>query len=141
MVLNGLVCQDRTRLTSAERLPIQLNFSGVVLDAGVVEQRLHGKPAGEHAERGAVLGRLVEDEVGRPQAAGAGHVLDDDVGIAGQVLAEMAREVARVDVVARTRGIPDHHGGLLRAGWRAGEGGCDQGGNRGCFLHGKPRWT
>ena len=27
-VLNGLVCQDSTRLTSAERLPIQLNFSG-----------------------------------------------------------------------------------------------------------------
>ena len=61
------------------------------------------------------LGAVVEDEVRRPQAAGAGHVLDDDVGIARQMLAEMAREVARIDVVGRARRIADHHGdGLLR---------------------------
>ena len=110
----GVPGQHQAHVRGEAADPVELQR--LVLDAGDVEQRLHREPAREHAERGAVLRRLVEDEVRRPQAAGAGHVLHDDVGIAGQVLAEMAREVARIDVVGRARRIADHHRDLLRVG-------------------------
>ena len=43
----------------------------------------------DQPDRGAVLRRDVVDVVHGDEAAGAGHVLDDDGGIAGQVPAEM----------------------------------------------------
>ena len=45
--------------------------------------------------------------IGGDQAAGAGHVFDDDAGIAGNVLAHMARERAGVGVKTAAGGKTD----------------------------------
>ena len=79
----------------------------VVLRRAAADQRLHRHAAADHADRGAVLGRDVVEEIREPQAAGAGHVLRHDVGIAGDVLAHVAREHARIEVVVAAGGVAD----------------------------------
>ena len=51
-------------------------------------------------ERGAILGRHLVDVVGGLEAAGARHVLRDELGIARNVATHMARQRARIDVIA-----------------------------------------
>jgi hypothetical protein len=53
-------------------------------------------------ENGAILGRDLIQIVHGANAAGAGHVLDDDVGLAGNVACKERREGARVAGIAAT---------------------------------------
>ena len=70
-----------------------------------------GDQAGiEDGHGGAVLGRRHVEIAHRGQAAGARHVLDDDVGIAGDVADEMARQRSGIDVIAAARREADHDG-------------------------------
>src|ERR671921_866117 len=61
------------------------------------------------ADDGAVLRRDVVEPVGEAEAAGALHVLGDDRRIARDVLAEVARDQAAVDVVAAADARADDH--------------------------------
>ena len=53
-------------------------------------------------------GAAAKDEIRRPHASGAGHVLHHQVGLPGICLAEMARQQARIDVIAAARSKADH---------------------------------
>ena len=64
--------------------------------------------AGKGGEHGAVLGGGIVKVIDRAQAAGTRHVLDDDGGIARDVLAQMGGDEAPVNVIAAARSIPDH---------------------------------
>ena len=59
------------------------------------------------------LGALLEHEIGGGHAAGGRHVLHDDGRIAGNVLAEMARRGARLQVVSAADAGADNEGDLL----------------------------
>src|SRR5262249_27631410 len=54
-------------------------------------------------------------EVGGAQAAGAGHVLRNDRRIARDVPAQMARDHARISIVAATGAIADDEGDVPAA--------------------------
>jgi hypothetical protein len=58
----------------------------------------------------AVLRRRHVEVAHRGQAAGARHVLDDDIGVAGDVRRHMTRQAAGIDVVAAARREADHDG-------------------------------
>src|SRR5262249_10236448 len=64
------------------------------------EQRLEHHARRESGDRRAVLGGDVVEVVDRLEAAGARHVLRDELGVAGDMAAHMARERARIEVVA-----------------------------------------
>ena len=66
-----------------------------------------GNVAADRAEHGAVLRRLVVEKIGRDQRAGARHVLDDEVRIAGNILAHVARDDPRPGVVVARRRADD----------------------------------
>src|SRR5262245_6686867 len=70
------------------------------LGCAVAEQRIEAGAAIEGAEDEPVLGCRVVEEVGQPHAAAALHVLRHHGRIAGNVFAEMARQHARIGVVA-----------------------------------------
>ena len=66
-----------------------------------------------HAEHGAVLRRLLVEIIDGAQAPGAGHVLHDHRGVAGNLFADMARYQPGVQVVAAAGiGRHDHRDGL-----------------------------
>ena len=70
-------------------------FAGVVLDAGRDREHLADRDGlRDHAQRGAVLGGDVVEIVGAAQAAGAGHVLHDNVRIARQMRTDKAADQA-----------------------------------------------
>ena len=95
--------------TSLEMLPSQPNFGRLVLRAlAAAEQRIEIGAAREAAEGGAVLGRHRVEEVRGFQAAGARHVLHDDIGLAGNVASDVARERAGVEVIAAARRIAEY---------------------------------
>src|SRR5262249_29498521 len=71
----------------------------VELRAGAKERRNAHLPS-ESAERGAVLRRKREQMLRGAQAAGARHVLWHDRGAAWDMLAHVARQETRIDVVA-----------------------------------------
>ena len=79
----------------------------------IAEQRLQHDAAADDAERGAVLRRGVVEVDGRNEAAGARHIAHDHAGIAGEVLAEMAREQPRGRVIGAAGGEADDDGDLL----------------------------
>ena len=61
--------------------------------------------SGQHAaDDGAVLRRVVIDEIGRLDPPGAGHVLEQDRGFARNVLGQMARDGATGRIIAAARG-------------------------------------
>ena len=98
-----------------------------------------GQRVGDHAgieggDDGAVLvGRAIEVAHGR-EAAGARHVLHDDVRLAGDVVADVAAERAGVEVVAAARREADDNrdrlagveGVVLRGGRSAGGEACSK---------------
>ena len=99
-------------LTRAEASdPIE--FSRVVLDALAVQQRLRRQPSREHSDRRAVLRRHVVKEIGGPQTSRAGHVLGNDGGVSGKMLAEVASEGPHMDVVIGARRQTHDDGGRL----------------------------
>ena len=94
--------------TSLEMLPSQPNLAAsYCAPCAAAEQRIEIGAAREAAEGGAVLGRDGVEEVGGLQAAGARHVLHDNIGIAGNVASDVARERAGVEVIAAARRIAE----------------------------------
>ena len=95
----------------------QAHIVGDVADPGVAagvelkvaEQRLHGKAARHGADHAAVLGRDREDVLRGLEASRPRHVLRDHFRITRDVLAHMAREQPRIEVVAASRGEADDH--------------------------------
>ena len=69
----------------------------------LLQQRPHHRARHDAGDDGAVLGRDLGEEAGGAAAAGARHVLDHDVGLAGDVAVDVARQRAAVDVVAARR--------------------------------------
>ena len=85
---------------------------GVELRARHQERR--GRDAVDRdADDGAVLGPLREELVGHHHAAGGRLVLHDDNWIAGDMIADVARDNAREQVVAAACGRADHKAQLL----------------------------
>ena len=79
----------------------------VVLHGGIGE-RLFERGGFDHdPERRAVLGRDLVEIVRGLEAAGARHVLRDQRRLSGNVLAQMARHHAAVEIVAAARGVAD----------------------------------
>ena len=88
--------------------PSQVNLRAIELHGGIgAEQPDHRDVAAEHAEGGAVLGRGAVEKVGRPQAAGARHVLHRDRRIARNEAPEVPRQQPRREVVAAARPVAD----------------------------------
>src|SRR5262249_22465330 len=71
--------------------------------------------ARERADHGAVLRRRVVDVDRGAHAAGAFAVLRNDVGLARDVLAEMARDEPAVEIVAAADAVADHQRDVLAA--------------------------
>ena len=82
-------------------------LGAVELGAGRRQQRRRRDGAAERADGGAVLRRHRIDELRGAQAAGAGHVLRHDIGVSGDVLAEMARQQPAVEIVAAADAVAD----------------------------------
>src|SRR5262249_18521475 len=92
---------------------------------GCPGQRSERRVAGNDGEHGAILRRNGEDVVGSIEAAAARHVLWHDVGIARQMLADIAGDHAAPGVIATAGPEPDDHGYVLareawslRGGWQ-----------------------
>ena len=81
--------------------------------AGRIGQLGEQHAALDQRHGGAVLGRAAEQEIGAGHAAGGRHVLHDDGRIAGDVLGEMPRRGARLQVVAAADAGADDEGDLL----------------------------
>src|SRR5262249_20847592 len=58
-------------------------------------------------DSGAILGRSTVNKIGGTQPAGARHVLHYQAGVAGNVLPEVPRQQARIDIVSAAGGKPD----------------------------------
>src|SRR5439155_26313115 len=90
------------------RNPDVLELAHVVLDTGGAEELVQDQLAVEVADNGAILGRDVVHVISSQDTSGARHVLDDDGGIAGDVLADVASDVARIGIIsAAGRGADD----------------------------------
>ncbi len=83
-------------------------FGGLEARRVVTHQRLERDGVHEGGHHRAVLRRDVVEPVGGGEPARAGHVLHDDVRIARDVPAKMARQHARIDVEAGRGFVADH---------------------------------
>ena len=115
-------------LVSVVGVPSQEIFSRIEARAFLAGQRAKRCVACDDAHHRAVFRRGGIDVGGGGEAAGAGHVLRNDVGIAGQVLADMPRDGARPQVIAAAGAEADDHlYGLAGIVIRRGRlGGCGQ---------------
>ena len=84
-----------------------LELAPVEFNAGFAENVLEDETADEMADREAIRFGDFVDVVGGDQTARAGHVLDDKSRIAGNMLAQVARDGSRVGVVAAAGGAAD----------------------------------
>ena len=78
----------------------RIEFRGVVAMQGIGDEVARGQAD----DRAIARGHIVEI-IRHHEPAGAGHVLGDDGGLAGNMLANMALDHAHVDVIARARAI------------------------------------
>ena len=76
----------------------------------MAKQRIHGDAVGERRDGCAVAIRSVVERVGGGEPRRRGHVLRYDGRHAGQMLAEVAGEYARIGVVAAAGPARDQHG-------------------------------
>jgi hypothetical protein len=60
------------------------------------------------ADDGAVFGRYIIDMVCRKNAAGAGHIVDQDIRISRNVLMQVAADETGISVVAAAGGKSDN---------------------------------
>src|SRR5262249_50840032 len=82
-------------------------LGAVELGALLAEDRIEPGAAADGGDHAAVLWGDAEHPVGEPQAAGAFHVLRHDRRIAGDVLGEVARDDAGVEVIATADAVAD----------------------------------
>ncbi|MBI2183272.1 MAG: hypothetical protein HYU31_21010 [Deltaproteobacteria bacterium] len=83
--------------------PQVFEFLAVEFDPFGAHDLLEEQPADVVADDETVRLGLQVHEIGVNDAAGAGHVLDDDGGVAGNMLAQVARDGARVGVETAAR--------------------------------------
>ena len=102
-----LVFQATQMLTSLLALPIQVNL--VASNCAALLPSSGSKPVPRPMMPKAVpsFGRDVVEPVRQPQAARAFHVLRQHVRIAGNVLAHVSREHARIEVVGAADAVAD----------------------------------
>jgi hypothetical protein len=86
---------------------LRVEFELVLFFRHGLEERRSDQRAVDRADRGSVLGCDVVNVVRCLEAAGAGHILRHDGWLAGDVIAEMPSQRARVDVIAGPRRIAD----------------------------------
>ena len=99
VLIFGLPSRAQT-VRSLAPLPSQVNFvTSKPAPPGRAEQRRNHRRARQRND-GAVLGRDVVDMACGAQAAGARHVLHHDARLPGNVLAEIVRDHARVEIEA-----------------------------------------
>src|SRR6185503_8959374 len=84
-----------------------LELAPVELNTGFAQNMLEDQTADEMANDEAIRFGDFVDVVGGDQTAGAGHVFDDEGRIAGNMLAQVARDGARVGVVTAPGGAAD----------------------------------
>src|SRR5262249_32900836 len=77
--------------------------SGVVFGRHPSDHWIDDDISSEQTDLRAVARRDIEEMVGCPDAACARHISDDDVRMAGNVLAEMAGDQPRVKIGAAAR--------------------------------------
>ena len=94
-------------LTSLAALPIHVNFVEFELGVALADQRLHRHSARDDAELRAIARRDIVELVGQRQRAGAGRVLDDDRGIAGDIGPHVARQDPRDTIVGTAGAVTD----------------------------------
>src|SRR5215510_2316063 len=94
-------CADRVFL---DRRADELELARVELDARLAEGLAQEEPAVEMADREPVGLRDAIEMIRQNEAAGAGHVLDDERRIAGNVPAHVAREHSRVRIESAAGG-------------------------------------
>ena len=88
------------RISFCSGEPIQANLGAVEFDFVALDELVEVQRGIESADGQAVgLGDAIEI-IGRDDAAGAGHVLRDDVGIAGNVFRQITGSGARPEIVA-----------------------------------------
>ena len=80
---------------------------GLELRALGPQQRIEGGAAADGGDGRAVLRADIVDPVGEPQAAGTFHVLRDDGRVARDVLAEVAGNDARIEIVGAADAVAD----------------------------------
>src|SRR4029079_6304383 len=87
--------------------PVELGWH----DLGVLlsEKRMERNPALQEGEGRTVLRRDVEQPVGDHHAAGAGHVLGYDRGLAWNVLAQILGKGTGVGIITAARRRTDQH--------------------------------
>jgi len=76
----------------------------------IADELADGENLGQHADDGAVAWRQIVEIIGADDAAGARHVLNDDLGLAGQMDPKMARHQPSVEIVAAARFRGDDEG-------------------------------
>ena len=81
----------------------------------MAQDRLVRQVAGEGAEGQAVARGEAVKEIRGDDAAGRGHVLHDDGGLAGDMVDHVARQQPRADVVIRAGRMANDHADLLAA--------------------------
>ncbi len=109
IVFTPVVCHTAMVSTTGAMVPSQRNLRGVELHALPADRLRGGKVVAEHPDavpsRGACANRII----GHLDAAGAGHVLRHDRGVAWNVLAEMAGDEPRLQVVFAADADADQH--------------------------------
>jgi hypothetical protein len=84
-----------------------VNFAASYCTAGLASACSSAAGFDHDPERGAVLGRDLVEIVRGLEAAGARHVLRDQRRLSRNVLAQVARHHAAVEIVAAARGVAD----------------------------------
>ena len=103
---HAYACRQRCRAQPVETPRIGL-------DVHLAHQGLARHVAGKRSEHRAVAGRLCVEKISRGDARRRRHVLHDDGGLPGNVLAEVSREEPSGKVVVVAYGMPDDHADLL----------------------------
>ena len=87
-------------------------FAHVEFDAGLPEYLANALAAGEMADGEAVRLRCFVDVIGCDHHAGAGHIIDDDGWVTGNVLGHLSGDHARIGIEtpARRAADDDAHG-------------------------------
>src|SRR5918993_4509994 len=101
-----LFCDDK-QVGFAHRHRKITKFSHVELDGGTTKELLQYDGSRNVADDGTVFRRCVESMICRDNAPGAGHIVDDDGWIAGNVFGYVSGDQPRILIVAPTGGKPN----------------------------------
>src|SRR5918996_2899287 len=89
------------------RNPYVFKFSGIELDGWISQKLLQEKTAENMADREPVRFGGVVNMIRCNHASGAGHVLNHDSRITGNVLSQVTGDYPRIEIVTAARREPD----------------------------------